>query len=153
MLARDRLMKRLRRAMGLPWYGGRPLKPAKVDTMVDQAIKVATGSLEILEAITPAPPATGLEHEAEHAGELLLRGMQQGLAVGLDICQGYREARQVRSFEQMDPKMARLASDTAGWMCRLGAKVMEEAFRRRRDDTVGKLLEQLRVEPLEPEKK
>lgn len=131
--------------MGLPWYGGRPRKVEDVDTMVDKAVKVGTGALEVIEAMVP------IEREAEHAGELLLRGMQTGLMVGTDICEQYREMRQQRAFEHIDPKLIRLASDTAGWMCRLGAKVMEEAFRRRRDDTVGKLLEQLKVAETKPE--
>jgi hypothetical protein len=125
--------------MGLPWYGGRPKKREAVLSMAEEAIKIGQGALEVLEAITP------VERQAEHAGELLLQGMQSGLAVGTHICERYVRMARADPDAFFDPKMERLASDTAGWMTRLGAKVMEEAFRRRRDDTVGKLLEQLKV--------
>lgn len=133
------MLQQLRRAMGVPWYGGRSKPRSTVLSMADEAIKIGQGALEVLEAITP------VEREAEHAGELLLQGMQSGLAVGTHICERYVRAARLNPDQFMDPKMERLASDTAGWMTRLGAKVMEEAFRRRRDDTVGKLLEQLKV--------
>lgn len=104
--------------------------------MVEKANVVAVGAIELLEAIP----------REDAAGQVLLDGMLDGLAVGRHICARYlRQAEMAGPDAMMDPKMERLASDTAGWMCRLGAKVMEEAFRRRRDDTVGKLLEQLRV--------
>lgn len=107
--------------------------------MADEAIKIGTQALQTLETMVP------IEREAEHAGELLLQGMQSGLAVGTHICERYVRLARADPDGFFDPKMERLASDTAGWMTRLGAKVMEEAFRRRRDDTVGKLLEQLKV--------
>lgn len=138
------LRRALRRAQGLPWYGGALPKRETVDRMVEKAIDIAHGGLEVLETMVP------LEAEAEHAGELLLQGMQHGLMVGEDICQSYLELRRTRSFEEMDVKLIRLASDTAGWLTRLGSKVMTEVFQRRRDDTVGKLLEQLRVAESEP---
>lgn len=109
--------------------------------MADKALTIANGVMEVLSQIP----------REDQAGQVLLDGMLDGLAVGRHICARYlRHAELAGADAMLDPKMERLASDTAGWMCRLGAKVMEEAFRRRRDDTVGKLLEQLRVaEPTE----
>lgn len=127
--------------MGLPWYGGRTPAREKVRAMADKALTIANGVMEVLSQIP----------REDQAGQVLLDGMLDGLAVGRHICARYlRHAELAGADAMLDPKMERLASDTAGWMCRLGAKVMEEAFRRRRDDTVGKLLEQLRVaEPTE----
>jgi len=130
------LLQQLRKAMRLPWYGGRTPGHGKVLSMTEKALEIATGAITVLEAVP----------REDAAGQVLLDGMLDGLAVGRHICARYlRHAQMMGPDVMMDPKMERLASDTAGWMCRLGAKVMEEAFRRRRDDTVGKLLEQLRV--------
>ena len=52
---------------------------------------------------------------------------------------------QSQSLEEMNPKIARLAVDAGMGVTRLGTRVMEEAFRRRQNDTVGQLLEKLRV--------
>ena len=122
--------------MGLPWFGGRTPKREKIRAMAEKAVTIADGAIEVLEAIP----------REDQAGQVLLDGMLDGLQVGRHICKRYMYRVETLGMDaELDPRSERLASDTAGWMCRLGAKVMEEAFRRRRDDTVGKLLEQLRV--------
>jgi hypothetical protein len=70
-------------------------------------------------------------------GELLHEGTRAALIAGRDICRGYDP--------DADLKERRLVSETAGWIARLGVRVAEGEFRARRDDTVGRLLEQLRA--------
>ncbi len=134
------------RLMGLPWYGGRLPKPDKADRIVSEASKVAHGALEVLSELGQAdlPGVSPVEREAEHMGESLLYGMGKGLTVIADVCDEYLRLRQYQTLEEMNPKIARMAIDASMGVTRLGARVMEEAFRRRRNDTVGKLLEQLR---------
>lgn len=137
------------RALGLPWYGGRLPKQEKADRIVAEGSKIAHQALEVMTDLAPA--LNPLDEQAEHMGQALLYGMARGLTVGADVCDEYMrmrtgsDGRPPRGLDELDPKVARMAIDVGMAMTRLGSKVMEEAFQRRRDDTVGKLLEQLRV--------
>ena len=100
--------------------------------MAEQAVRIADVALEQLPVVAEKPDAE------KTPGELLNEGTRAALIVGRDICRSYDL--------NADVKERRLVSDTAGWLARLGVRVAEGEFKARRDDALGRLLEQIAAE-------
>ena len=126
----------LMRALGLPWYGGRPKRRAEIK-MADQAIAIANAVLEVL------PPARANVPDSEKGTvELLSEGVRDGLLLARDTVRLGQMAL-ARDGEKVDRKLLGMANLTALGLTKLGLRAAEGE---RRDDVLGRLLAAIEAE-------
>ena len=109
--------------------------------MADAIVK-AEAALETLPAIVDKPD------DQKSAGELLNEGLHYGLILGRDACKYAIKHMMVLDEAGLmargeDLKILNWGTGTAGWLVRAGVRVVEGEFRARRDDVLGRLLEQV----------
>lgn len=109
---------------------------------MDEGEKAADLALLQLPAIVDKPD------EEKTAGELMNEGLHEGLIMGRDAVRYARKhLRQLEAAGVMvygeDLKVLRWGTDTAGWLTRAGVRIAEGEMRVRRDDVLGKLLDQI----------
>ncbi len=133
------------KALGLPWYGGRPRKLGKVQAMAERAktqLEVALAEYGIagpgehagsLEVIAGPKPVTAMS-AAEALGATSLKGLQRLYEI---VCE---------PLNPEDLKQRRLVADVAIAANKLFMQAAEGQFRQRRDDAVVELLERLALE-------
>jgi len=135
--ARRAARQALYRAMGLPWHGGTPRKPAKVLTMAEEAKLNLDRAIVELEATLP-PDVRDLPIDQLTAPQALGRASLVGLH------QLVRIVEQPLDFENL--KQLRLVGDMA-----LGANklLQRHAQGERNHDLIGKLLAAVAAEEAE----
>ncbi len=131
---RKRKIERLH-ALGLRAPGGRPRKLRRALSLVDQAKERLRMASQEIRAHLPT------EVEAMPSSELTApQRLRKAALLGLDRL---TEILEVPVSEHMDMKRQRLAGDMALGVCKLFMRAAEAEFRARKDDTVGRLLQEL----------
>lgn len=138
MVARQALFK----ALGLPWYGGRPPKKAsRVLANMDKALMVAETLLAEVEAM---PAAKGTAAAVLDAATVDSLRMQHDIVLlSRPQVDAMREAQAAGEVVPIDYKLLRISNEAARDLNRLSVRVAEGQFRARRDDVLVRLLEQL----------
>lgn len=138
------LKQALFKSWGIPWYGGKRKTPQPKEAMaiMADAIVKADAVLETLPALVDKPD------DQKTSGELLNEGMRVGLTLARDACvYASKHLATIQAAGLMvageDLKVLRWGTDTAGWLTRASVRVVEGEFRARRDDVLGRLLEQV----------
>ena len=130
-----RRMQAIRKALGLPWYGGRPRK-RKTLTMADQAIELANDILELL------PTPRNVPDDQKGSAELLGEGVRNGLLLNRDTVLLGREML-ARDGEFVNLKLLSAANLTALGLVKLGLKAADTGSR---NDIIGKLIAAIEAE-------
>ena len=136
------------RALGLPWYGGRPKLKVSLN-MADQAVAILEADLQLLPTPRDVPDDQKGDFEilgeAARASVILLRDtVKLGQRLMLDD-----KGRPIESVKDMDPKDLKylsIASITALGVTKQGFKA---ADRQQRNDIIGKLLRAIEAEKAE----
>jgi hypothetical protein len=131
------------RALGLPWYGGRLPKAAKLRERIDRAVAVADDLIELGDrGELPDQPVVlgGREHSATlHDGSL------RGLVLQRDIVVGVQARLDAVGIENVDVKLLRAGNEAARDLTRLAVRVAEGAFKREQGSELVQLLEALKA--------
>jgi hypothetical protein len=142
MNASRALKQALFKRLGLPWYGGRLPKAARVMEKMEKSLVVAEAMLERDEVVD----GEGLVLlPSDGHSQLLDEGSRDGLMLQRDtirMARGQMLDAQANAAP-LDYKLLRLGNDAANALNRLAVRVAEGQFRVRRDDVLATLLEKL----------
>ena len=117
------------RALGIPWHGGRPRKPRKVRTLVEQAKdRLPADIVALSEASAMLPQGSS----GQQLAEVALKGLRR-LEEIIDM-----------PLDQDNPKQMRLVGDMALGVCKLFQRAAEGAFKAQQGNTLVALLEALK---------
>ena len=138
--------QKLYKSLGIPWYGGRPRKAARIGGAIAMAKEILQQEIGKLEAKNPLLPEIMQKPVGElSAPEALARASLSGLQQLVRIIEQPLDLRAEPDDIVMphELKMQRLIGDMAFGANRLFARVAEGELRGRQADALGKLLAEI----------